>query len=242
MTARGVVLPLTAAQRVTRMRWLAGEATIDQLDAHVRRPSIDELHTIPGYEAARMPLKICDIYYLLKDHNGGKDPTALDFADRWSAPDEIAREVKAKREALAAGHTKWKRAFVNRTADCIGGMAWCGGFDRYQPVRFAHIYGGWVNTDSMIQDARGPAKCFKLLSRPEPGCFVVFASGQGGHKVGHIGGVIDVPAEWDLTATTCWNAIGVVDMAARVGPGNRRGNPLTWKNAGGVFIVSTMTP
>lgn len=160
-------------------------------------------------------------YYLLKEHNGGKDPTAPDPFDRWSKP----------------GST-----FVNRTADCIGGAAWCGGFDRYQPKRFAHIYDGWINTDSMLLDARGPSLCFTELGSPEPGCFVVCKSGSRGHKVGHIGTVVDVPAEWDPDERECWDALGVVDVAS-TGAGVRANTLRTgrgWFDTGAGFIVSKM--
>ncbi len=162
-------------------------------------------------------------YYLLKDHNGGKDPTARDPFDRWSKPGSI---------------------FVNVTADCIGGAAWCGGFDRYQPVRFAHLYGGWINTDSMLMDTRGPARCFVDLARPEPGCFVVCKSGSPGHHIGHIGVVVEVPAEWDRAERDCWKRLGVVDVAS-TGSGNRanmRRTGVGWFRTDAAFVKSTMQP
>ncbi len=228
---RGLVLPSTAQQRVTRMRWLAGEATFNELDTEIEARYDPNKRDIPGYYNITEATRCCSGYYLLKDHNGGKDPTAIDPFDRWSndAPPLYARP-------------DFTVPFLNRTADCIGGMVWCGMFDRYQPKRFSHLYDGWINTDSMLMDARGPKKCFRLLDRPEPGCFVVFASGDGGHSIGHIGGITDVPAEWDRTKVECWQALGVVDMAARTPkPGNARGNPLVWYHAQGSFVVSTMT-
>jgi len=165
-------------------------------------------------------------YYLLHDHNGGKDPTAPDPFDRWK---------------FQGKDGEWHTAV---TADCIGGAAWCGGFDRFQPVRFAHIYGGWINTDSMIMDARGPGRCFVELDRPEPGCFVVCASGSRGHKVGHIGTVVTVPAEWDKQIGECWSALGVVDVAS-TGAG-RRANTLRtgrgWFDTNAAFVRSIMEP
>lgn len=167
-------------------------------------------------------------YYLLKDHNGGKDPTADDPFDRWF-------------EADATG-----RVFERRTADCIGGAAWCGGFDRYQPKRFAHIYGGWINTDSMLLDALGPRKCFEPLDRPLPGCFVVAPSHSPGHVIGHIGVVVSVPAEWDPEIADCWRRVGVVDVASR-GAGvraNRETTATGWFAARkqGAFVRSMMAP
>ncbi len=203
---RGLVCGLTLEQVRQRALYLAGETTIDRLDWYVRKEDA--------------PMSCPTGYYLLKEYNGGKDPTAPDPFARWKKP----------------GSTQ-----VNVTADCIGGAAWCGGFDRFQEKRFAHIYGGWINTDSMIQDASGPAKCFELLDRPLPGCFVVFKSGDAGHAVGHIGTVVDVPLEWDPNERECWKALGVVDVASRVGRANKRRDGSAWFRVGR-FIQSVMRP
>jgi hypothetical protein len=159
----------------------------------------------------------------LPPYNGGKDPTAADPFDRWSKPG---------------------KTFVNITADCIGGASWAGGFDRYQPVRFAHVYKGWINTDSMLIDAKEHKRCFVTLDRPELGCFVVAPSGSPGHSVGHIGTIIGVPAEWDPDVRECWKLLRVVDVADR-GAGvraNRETNALGWfaaRKQGG-FVKSIM--
>lgn len=216
---RGLVLPLTAEQRVARMKYLAGMLTIEHLDFWPRATPV-ELDTIPGYEDGRNTC--ADGYYLLKDHNGGKDPTAIDPFDRWSMPG---------------------KTFVNRTADCIGAMAWCGGFDRYQPVRFAHLYDGWINTDSMLMDAIGPKKCFEVIIQPEPGCFVVFASGSCGHAIGHIGGVIEAPDGTGWCGTDAdWGRLVTVDNASR---GQHRSNIKTpdvhmWQRAHAKFVRPTL--
>lgn len=206
--ARGNVVSLTPEQRLQRALYLVGCATLDSLDEHVRKDSA--------------PQACPDGYYLLKTHNGGKDPTAPDPFDRWTKP----------------GGTN-----VNRTADCIGGASWIGGWDRYQPGRFAHIYDGWINTDSMRMDAGGPARCFRRLHDPEPGCYVVCASGSRGHKIGHIGTVLNVPSDWDPTMRASWVDMRVADVASR---GARKANALTtalgWFNAEAWFVVSTMEP
>lgn len=169
-----------------------------------------------------------DGYYLLKDHNGGKDPSADDPFDRWSAP----------------GHT-----FVNRTADCIGGASWCGGFDRYQPDRFS-LYDGWINTDSMLAEAKGVAQCFELLSAPVPGCFVVARTGAPGFNAcGHIGTVYAAPPAdlWRVDDGDLWKRVLITDVAAR---GTQRANTshsAEWwmaavRAGSGAFVRSIMTP
>jgi hypothetical protein len=214
MTPRGLVVPLTALQIRQRALYLAGEVPLETLDEHVRRD--------------RAPSLCPTLYYLLKEHNGGKDPTAADPADWWSKPGSST---------------------VNVTCDCIGGASWCGGWDRYQPVRFSHIYDGWINTDSMIMDARGPRRCFIPLERPEPGRFLVCASGSPGHQVGHISVCVGYKlAEWEPKARECWEAIQVVDVAARRNPdgsparANRRTTGRGWYGTGALFTRSIMAP
>jgi hypothetical protein len=175
------------------------------------------------------------IYYLLHDHNGGKDPTAPDPADHWSAPVEHPEPGAVP--------------FVNRTCDCIGGAAWCGGWDRYQPVRFAHLYDGWINTDSMIDDAIGPARCFSRMDRPTPGAYIVCKSGSLHHAIGHIGVVIGYKlAEWDPTDPACWAAIEVVNVAAyhdehgRPARANQRSTGRGWFGTNALFTRSIMVP
>lgn len=178
---RGEVVGLTPMQVATRARYLGGLVTAAELDPFVFVP--DE--------------RCVDGYYLLSEHNGGRDPRAKDPFDRWSHPGS---------------------AFVNRTADCIGGAAWCGGFDRYQPERFAHLYDGWINTDSMIEDALGPARCFEQLNAPESGCFMVAPTGARGFEhCGHISTVYAAPpaSAWEHDSADCWRHVLAVDVAAR---------------------------
>lgn len=202
---RGTIVSLTAEQRVQRALYLIGCATLDTLDEHVRKAGAPD---------------VCpDGYYLLKTHNGGKDPTAPDPFDRW---------------------TKKGSTFVNRTADCIGGASWIGGWDRYQPKRFG-FYDGWINTDSMRMDAGGPARCFRKLDAPEPGCYVVCGSGSRGHKIGHIGTVLTVPRGWNPNRRESWIAMKVADVASR---GAKKANDMTtgrgWYGADSWFVVSKM--
>lgn len=207
---RGVVLPLGKIDRVARMEYLGRLRNINGVDRWVNRGTADGT--------------LCpDLFYLLKDHNGGKDPTAADPADRWSNPGS---------------------KFVNRTVDCIGGQAWVGGFDRYQPVRFSHIYDGWINTDSMIMDAKGPKQCFVSIPEPEAGCYVVCASGSRGHPIGHIGGVMRVNGtKWDPANIQCWMDLDVVDCAARgTSPANARTTARGWFNTNALFVVPIMVP
>lgn len=210
---RGEVLPLTAAERAQRMLYVAQLADITSLDPFVHR------------EGA--PLRCPDIYYLLRDHNGGKDPRAPDPADRWQKP----------------GST-----FTNRTSDCIGGASWEGGWDRFQPQRFP-IYGGWINTDSMRMECRrvigkkSPRRCFERVEAPVLGGYVVFESGAGGHPVGHIGGTpLGAPDGWNPSDRASWDALEVVDIAARTPrPANKLTTGRGWFAKDAYFVVPVMT-
>ncbi len=172
------------------------------------------------------------IYYRLTEHNGGTDPTAPDPASRWSEED-----------ATGISHPRI-------TCDCMGGAAWCGGFDRYQPVRMRPSigYGGAFNTNSMILDITlsligNEVRSFESLRRPEPGSMIVCKSGSPGHTVGHVGTVVGYQlAEWDPTQRACWEAIEVVDVAGRKGRANKRTTGIGWRGTGALFVRSLMTP
>jgi hypothetical protein len=167
------------------------------------------------------PERCPTIYYRLKGFNGGRDPRATDPATRW----------------IEDGGKQ-----VNVTADCVGGASWCGGWDRFQPERFEHIYEGWINTDSMMMDATKPRRCFEPSPVPRPGWMVVCGSGSRGHKVGHVGTIVSVPAEWDETKRECWDAIGVVDIAGRDGRANMRTTGRGWFGTDAMFLRSAMRP
>ncbi len=97
------------------------------------------------------------------------------------------RDPKAK-----TPHTK-RNELVG--SDCVGFTCWALQHDRYQPETF-EIYDGWLNTDSIMMDARGPQDWYAEVSRPEPGDVVVFPSiHRDGKRVrmGHIGLVVEAP-------------------------------------------------
>lgn len=214
------MLPLTSAQVVTRWMYLGGLRKLVDLDEYVRKD---------GAPPVCPPL-----YYLLHDHNGGKDPTAPDPADRWSTP----------------GST-----FVNRTADCVSAIAWGGGWDRYQPERAGHIpgYEGWLNTDSIRWEAANAQKCFKRVPLPEPGAIIVYGSDPGKHThgvpIGHCGGITAYHgSRWDPNVIACWNLIEVVNIASyRTHDGtpaqaNRLTTGASWFGRDAWFIKPIMQP
>lgn len=125
---------------------------------------------LPKPPGAPSGTKMVPLRYRLKaGFNGGKDPLA------------------AHPGMPSYGDRTW-------TADCFGFVAWALGFDRYQVVRFP-LSGGWLNTDSAVEDAKGRQRFFAPVAVPKPGDIVVY--GRGGGSVGHVGLVTTVPAEWD---------------------------------------------
>lgn len=78
-------------------------------------------------------------------------------------------------------------------SDCIGFVLWCIGLSRYQPqVTEGTIgsYGGWVNTDSAIGDARTAQVFFEVTHTPKAGDLVVFPGIVKNGKrarIGHVG-------------------------------------------------------
>ena len=116
--------------------------------------------------------------------------------------------------------------------DCSGFVAWCWGFDRYQdnhvgknqwdgksnarPGLFGYFpyYGGWINTDSMLEDAfDSNIDWFSHLNYPIPGCIVAYGStGEDNNKrIGHEGLVISTPEYFDKNNKEHWKKLVIID-------------------------------
>lgn len=94
----------------------------------------------------------------------------------------------------------WTSKGARIGSDCVGAFLWAWGIDRFQPS--FPLYGGWINTDSAIGEARTTAQWFRIVEHPEPGDAVVFPSVDFDHdgdrdRIGHIGMVSFVPRLWD---------------------------------------------
>ena len=159
------------------------------------------------------------IAYRLNENSGGKNPNAPHPAD-WS------------------GDIGWKRW----TSDCVGTVVWGLGFDRYQKASFK-VYGGWINTDSMLQEAEKYRTWFEVIDTPELACLVVtpgvFATNGARLKAGHVGLVSGLPAEWD-TETPDYGALSVVHCSSgqykKTGAAIAETNGLPWAKATTKFL------
>jgi len=135
-----------------------------------RQEAVERARKLAGPAGAK-------IRYRLADHQGGRDPHAPDCASHWKSA--------VKRIPLA-------------TADCAALACWSIGMDRYQPDRFS-TFGGWLNTDSMLIDARTSKELFEIADKPTPGDLIVYPSidyDRDGdrERVGHVGIVVDAAA------------------------------------------------
>jgi hypothetical protein len=106
-------------------------------------------------------------------------------------------------------------------SDCVGFTSWCLGHDRFQPETF-DLYDGWINTDSLMADARGARQWYREVDVPAPGDVVVFPSLHAGGKrirIGHIALVVEVPGDmpvgvWTREDRRAWlSRVKVIDCA-----------------------------
>lgn len=120
--------------------------------------------------------------------------------------------------------------------DCIGFALNVAGLDRFQPGPKGAfpLYGGYINTDSMIEEAMKSGKWFTVLDKPEEGCFIVAHTFTRGTRrvIGHIGVVTDC-SEY---ATKALAGIHVVHCSPSnvKRPGNKNGSAV-WKTDGTVW-------
>jgi hypothetical protein len=105
-----------------------------------------------------------------------------------------------------------------RGCDDAGFLAWCLGYDRYQPG-FA-LGWDWISADSMIVEAETRGAWFRLLPEPEIGAVVAYCSielERNGHRdrVGHAGLVVALPASW-TTDDRGWAALRIIHCARSI--------------------------
>lgn len=149
---------------------------------------------------ARSIVGLKNTNYRLPYPNGGKDPRSAHPASAYNSP--ILKRL------------------VN-VCDCSGFTAWVQGYSRLQDGRgefpafpdTPSVAGGYINTDSMIEEALGfnrrkglapyaGGRWFSVLAHPIVGCIVVYHKRVDSSplwkmnpKVGHVGVVTEVPAE-----------------------------------------------
>ncbi len=152
---------------------------------------------------------------------GRYDPTKPDASPFTLAPTTEARERIRKRYGRDRVGVDC-RAFTNH---CYRLPARRDGYNAGGSVV------GYVNTDSMIEDARSSSPdLFRVASAPFPGCLVVYPSirrkelrAEGGYtsdlgkrvRVGHVGlGLRYRGVEWDPTRLECWARLDVIQAGS----------------------------
>lgn len=123
--------------------------------------------------------------------------------------------------------------------DCSGFNAWVHGFDRYQPPKLAPrdfpFWDGYINTDSKIAEAEGPASWFSIVSTPEPGDMIIgetFRTLLGKKVIGHEGTIVE---------TTEWKSKGLAGIqVVHCSPSNynrpgNMGHSAVWKTNGTIW-------
>jgi hypothetical protein len=155
---------------------------------------------LPTHPQAPADAKPSPIRYRLKGgYNGGKDP-------------------------LARHPASWSYGLRVPTADCVGFVAWCLGFDRLQPGHFP-TREGYANCDSICDDADAERSFFaRVVGAPRPGDVVAYRSRYVlGVRVavGHIGLVVSDPVTADP-----WSC-RVVDCSASVD--RKRGHAISMR-------------
>ncbi|WP_026994121.1 LysM peptidoglycan-binding domain-containing protein [Flectobacillus major] len=73
--------------------------------------------------------------------------------------------------------------------DCSGFVCWVLGLSRKTDIPFYKKHGGWIYTDSMVDDINSQTGIFERLSVPEVGCIVVYDAGK---NIGHVGIISEV--------------------------------------------------
>lgn len=68
--------------------------------------------------------------------------------------------------------------------DCSGFVCWVLGVSRKTTIPFYNKFGGWIYTDSMVEDINSSAGIFERVTTPEIGCMVVYGAGRA---IGHVG-------------------------------------------------------
>lgn len=108
-----------------------------------------------------------------------------------------------------------RHGIKRRGLDCSGLVCHALGLDRFQEGY--PLNGGWINTDAIVSDARGPQYLFQLTEHPEIGMVLVFPGIDVDHdgdrdRIGHTAIVSGVPAEWNPDRPQ-WHLLTILDCA-----------------------------
>lgn len=196
--------------------------------------AVQRAESLAALERARRPA-LRAVYIL---GAGRYDPAKPDAEPFTSAPTPEARERIRQRYGTD-----------RRGVDCRAFTNYC---YRLPAQRDGYNAGGsvvgWINTDSMIEDARSASPdLFRIARAPFPGCLVVYPSirrgelrTEGGYtsdlgkrvRVGHVGlGLRYRGAEWDPARSECWALLDVIQAGSTGEPAIRTIDGSLWGRA-----------
>ena len=122
-------------------------------------------------------------------------PPGADF-DQPSDPNELVLRARSVLKCpilynLGSGgiHPEDELPSRDKYCDCSGFVCWVLKLSRKTDIPFYKQFGGWIFTDSMVDDVRKSSGIFEQLQYPEPGCIVVYGAGR---LIGHVGLVSEV--------------------------------------------------
>lgn len=144
---------------------------------------------------------------------GGLDPLSdrswrvLRVAEAW--PRLSPAEQAAYRPLAAqAGIDVDDPAAVVRACDCTGFLCWSLGISRKAPRREPWTQpDGWINTDSIWNDAMHDGALFRRIDRAAPGCVVVYPKAGSQENYGHDGLVTEVDGQGVATRVIHCSAV-----------------------------------
>jgi len=193
---------------------------------------------------------------------GEPDPDVADAPARVEVPDPVARArsmVGRGTYWLGAGDYRptdgrdepWTLRDGVLGCDCSGFAAWCHRISRERRgYNAGGSVSGWVNTDTLIEDAYGVVdqktgrlrraarlELVEPADYPAPGTLIVYGAvrdDQGKRvKIGHVGVVesCSVPyAEWGTRGTVDWRAVTVIQCR-----GPQRARPAVVRSSGAAW-------
>lgn len=152
------------------------------------------------------------------DAGAPRPTTRLPIAQTWAT---LTADEKRELEpvAIARGIDVHDPDLKLDACDCSGFVCWALGFVRNTDAPPFGAHGGWINTDSIWEDAMGDSVAFQRLGQARPGALVVYPKKGSGENYGHIGIVIEADETGRATLVahcSAANALGPAGDAIQI--------------------------
>lgn len=122
----------------------------------------------------------------------------------------------------------------NGFCDCSGAVSWCLGISRHQRPKDKPWSTAipWIETTAIYRDAKGEQLLFQQISKPVPGCIVVYPDRWLGVRQGHVAIVSTVSM-----GSGNIKQLGIVDCASHKGEAIRERDGMFMLKRGAIFVV-----